>query len=157
MFYRSKFVTNSSSTSFISFGIWISPQDKLLDLCEFFTRKYPSEAEDILIERCYLDPGEKDLEEFRNDPKGFLSAEGADRDFLAAFLEKEGLSLEGDYESDTFYICIGYPKVFLDSEGVAYIKDPEALKKGYNSLKKLMKEWELTDKKIIELQDSWYS
>jgi hypothetical protein len=155
MFYRSKFVTNSSSTSFIAFGIWLNTS-YVLDLCEYFIKQDPAEAKEILEEHCYLDPGDIDMELFEKDPRRLLEEADADRAFLRAALEKAGLYFEGHYDGNIFYVCIGYPDVRLDKKGVAYIKDPEALMGGYATLKKLIKDLELTDKKIEELQDSWY-
>ena len=151
MFVRHKFVTNSSSASFLAFGVSID-NGLMEDLCDYFLGRYPEESENQ-IKGWYGD--EETTAKFKANPIGFLQEEDRDFEFVEAMLP-DAVWMESPPDADFFYLSIGYPDVIIDEDGTTRIRDRRALQTGYLRLKEIL-DGIKSEETIREIQDSWYS
>jgi hypothetical protein len=131
MFVRGKFVTNSSSTSFVGFGICLD-NDEIDKLRDYLVHEYAEEAYKMVQEE-YL---EEFWEDYLRDPATFIMEEGLTED-LADMVLKD-LQFQSPYGDDSAYILIGMPNVQINEEGRYYLLDPDSSKKGFMKLKEIM-------------------
>jgi hypothetical protein len=151
MFYRHKFVTNSSSSSFIAFGVSID-NGFMEDLCDYFLGRYPEESENQ-VRSWYED--EETIAKFKANPIEFLQENDRDFEFVEAMLP-EDVWRENPPDADFFYLSIGYPDVIIDADGNTRIRDRRALQSGYLKLREIL-DGIKSEETIREIQDSWYS
>jgi hypothetical protein len=149
MFYRQKFVTNSSSTSFVAFGICLD-QDGIDKICDYLIKKQWDKV--LSYASGFLD-GE-DLEKFIKEPALYIEQNDMSWDLLDHFFSAK-LDV---YMSpgDMIYLTIGFPEIGIDDEGICFMDKPKALQKRYKYLSKLIKEAGLKEE-IDYLEESWNS
>lgn len=147
MFCRQKFVTNSSSTSFIGFGIQV---DRWSLICQYAKLKDTVKFYEIFSGYEPVDPEDREL--FENDPVDWLSEHDVDWEFAEEYLTDKGM----DFHTTPWgniYLLIGYPDVELDDEGYVSVK-PDCLKENFDLLNNMIKTLDL-DKKIQVYEDCY--
>lgn len=149
MFYRQKFVTNSSSSSFIAFGVELD-RGQMIDVCEYLVEQNTARA----LEEVSKWPN-VNMDEYLKDPRSYLEENDMDYEFMEALLPGS-IEIELPPDGDTFYLTIGWPRIDISETGVVSIADPEALVAGYNTLTDIMVGTGI-GATIDVMQDSWWS
>jgi hypothetical protein len=150
MFVRQKFVTNSSSSSFLAFGVSLD-NGFMENLCDYFLGRYPEESENKVREWYE----EEDVDKFKANPIEFLQEEGRDFEFIEAMLPAS-VWMETPPDGDYFYLSIGYPDIVLNEDGTVRVSNKNALCEGYLKLREIL-DGIKSEEKISEIQDSWWS
>lgn len=170
MFYRQKFVTNSSSTSFYGFGISLEGDEikVLKNVLEFYSKKYPKEFLNS-AQRC-LDGIDGPVDNYDDhiaalDYDGLitdLDEEGLVEEVLEDFFydteEVTGIEMISHPDADIIYLYLGMPALTLDQDGTVQMENSEVLQKGYQELAEVLEHVGLTHKLPVGIvSDSWYS
>jgi hypothetical protein len=150
LFYRQKFVTNSSSSSFIAFGIELD-RGTMVDICTYYVEKNTAKALEIINSWPNVDS-----DAFLGDPGKYLEENDMDYEFLEAVLPTGTVYMELPPDGDRFYLCIGFPHIGITETGVTFIHDDQALVDGYQELMDIIVGVGL-DEQIQIVEDNWYS
>ena len=131
MFFRGKFVTNSSSSSFVGFGVWLDGNE-INKLRKYLVHDYAGEAYKMIQEEYR----EEHWGDYLEDPVSFIMDEGLTED-LADIVLKD-LQFIRPYGDGCAYILIGMPNININSEGRYYLLDPDSSKQQFLKLKEIM-------------------
>lgn len=122
MFIRGKFVTNSSSSSFVGFGVWLEVSE-LKVLCASLMK---GKGDEQIKRELYL--SDKELQQFKKEPLlWFDTYRSPDIQDVLDKILPEIIATQAEWD-DGLYLHVGMPEVHINFDsGVATLDCPEKI------------------------------
>jgi hypothetical protein len=152
MFIREKFVTNSSSTSFVGFGLWLEHGDVIKLATSLLQDKDLDEIKELLWIKDDENP--EDLKAYLKDPEEYINDSGEASEIIDSVL---GVSVRTPDLYDGAYIHVGMPTIKIDFESgeVSMERSNEVLENG-RKLQAALKKAGLPSELGV-VKDCWYN
>lgn len=150
MFLRHKFVTNSSNTSFVGFGVWLENEELLTLALHLLKDAKPNKLKKLF----WIDDEKFDewYKGYKEDPREVIDDSSEVESIIGKFIP---VSVESPDYGGGAYLHVGMPDVDMDFEtGKVEVSGSEKVLEDGRKLQKALKECGLCSKLGV-VSDCW--